>query len=88
MSNPLRLTTGHQYEVVQPFIDYDGQQHPTGEVWTFVRTCFLPCEDGLTVHVLTENTSVKLVFRLQWRPDEQATIIDHFLEYVAEKAKS
>lgn len=66
--------------VIKPFTDYDGIVHGVGEVWTYQGTNFLPHEDGLTLHVLTDNKTV--VYRLQWRKDAQAEIIENFKDYV------
>lgn len=83
MSNPLKLLPGTKYKVVKAFTDYDYQVHPVGETWTFLRTNFLPYEDGLTLHVQLENNTAETVYRLQWRAEEQAAIIEHFTEFVA-----
>ena len=82
MSNPLHLLPSTKYKVVKAFTDYDHQVHPVGETWTFLRTNFLPYEDGLTLHVQLENATVETVYRLQWRQEEQAYIIEHFAEFV------
>ena len=82
MSNPLRLVPGKRYKVVQPFTDYDRQVHPVGETWTFVETNFLPYADGLTLHVKLKDALVETVYRLQWRPEEQAPLMEHFSDFV------
>ncbi len=82
MSNPLGLTPGQRYKVVRPFTDYDRNVHETGQIWTFVETNFLPYDDGLTVHLTLDDNPNVLLFRLQWRQEEQADIIEHFLDYV------
>ncbi|HMR91985.1 MAG TPA: DUF3601 domain-containing protein [Chitinophagaceae bacterium] len=82
MSNPLKLTTGKQYRVVQPFTDYDGIVHAAGETWIFDKTNFLPYDDGLTLHVLSAKENKPAVYRLQWRKEEQGYIIEHFAEFV------
>lgn len=85
MSNPLNLTPGKKYKVVKPFTDHDKHVHEPGQTWTFVETNFLPYEDGLTVHLtLDGNPNKVLLFRLQWRREEQADIIEHFRDYVEE----
>ncbi len=80
MSNPLNLIPGQTYTVVQPFTDYDAIHHPAGETWTFIETNFLPYEDGLTLHVVKDGIAV--TYRLQWRAEEQAPIIENFKNYV------
>ncbi len=82
MSNPLRLTPGQKYKVIKAFADYDKIQHPVGETWTFVATNFLPYDDGLTLFVTIDNFQKEISYRLQWRQEEQAGIIDRFSEYV------
>lgn len=82
MSNPLNLTPGKKYKLIKPFADYDKHMHPIGETWTFVTTNFLPYEDGLTVHISLGDDPKVLLFRLQWRPEEQADIIGNFSDYV------
>ncbi|MEP6795923.1 MAG: DUF3601 domain-containing protein [Saprospiraceae bacterium] len=84
MSHTLYLTFGKKYKVVKAFIDFDGIIHSAGETWTFVRTDFLPYEDGLTLIVIPNNSSEEISYRLQWRVGQQAEIIDHFKEYVEE----
>lgn len=80
MGNALNLVPGQQYRVIKSFIDYDRQIHPVGETWIFDTTNFLPYDDGLTLHVIKDNAGV--VYRLQWREEEQAGIIENFKEYV------
>jgi hypothetical protein len=66
--------------VVQEFVDYDRQTHPVGETWVFERTNFLPYEDGLTLHVSAGG--LPAVYRLQWRPEAQAALIENFTDFV------
>jgi hypothetical protein len=80
MGNSLNLIAGQEYLVIKPFIDYDGIVHGVGEIWTYAGTDFLPYDDGLSLHVLINN--VATVYRLQWRKDAQADIIEHFKDYV------
>jgi hypothetical protein len=82
MSNQLNLIPGQKYKIVKPFTDYDRQVHQPGETWTFVETNFLPYEDGLTVHIRLDDNPKVLVFRLQWRQEEQADIIENFTTFV------
>lgn len=80
MESVLKLIPGQRYRVVKPFTDYDRQVHPVGETWVFERTNFLPYDDGLTLHVVQDG--VQVVYRLQWREEEQAAVIEGFGEYV------
>lgn len=82
MSNPFKLIPGKKYKVIKEFSDYDKILHPVGEAWTFVETHFLPYEDGLTLHVTRENFPKQISYRLQWRPEEQAHLIDNFTQFV------
>lgn len=80
MESVLKLIPGQRYRVVKPFTDYDRQVHPVGETWVFEKTNFLPYDDGLTLHVVQDGEQV--VYRLQWRVEEQAAVIEGFGEYV------
>ena len=80
MSNSLNLLQGQQYSVIKPFTDYDNIVHEAGETWIYNGTNFLPYEDGLTLHVLKDG--VEEVYRLQWRKEAQAAIIENFKDYV------
>lgn len=80
MDNSLNLIPGQEYLVIKPFTDFDGILHGIGEIWTYQGTNFLPYDDGLTLHVLADNRAV--VYRLQWRKEAQADIIEHFSSYV------
>ena len=75
------LIPGQRYRVVRAFTDFDRQVHPVGESWVFGHTNFLPYEDGLTLHVRLGGLPV--VYRLQWRPEEQAALIENFTTFVA-----
>jgi len=80
MENTLNLLQGHHYTVIKPFIDYDKIVHGIGEHWIYLGTHFLPYEDGLTLHVV--KNGMEEVYRLQWRKEEQAGIIDNFNDYI------
>ncbi|MDJ0365928.1 DUF3601 domain-containing protein [Hymenobacter sp. H14-R3] len=80
MASIQTLTPGQRYCVVREFIDYNYQTHPVGETWVFERTNFVPYEDGLTVYVSIGGRPV--AYRLQWRPEEQAALIENFTTFV------
>ena len=82
MSNPLKLIEGKKYRVKKSFIDYDKKVHEIGNIWTFVQTNFSAYYDGLTLHVIKENSSTETVYRFQWIKEEQAGIIENFDQYV------
>ena len=81
MDNSLRLKQGQRYVVTKAFVDYDKIVHPIGEEWIYLGTNFLPYEDGLTLHVVEGGVSRD--YRLQWRSEQQAKIIENFNTYVA-----
>lgn len=76
------LITGKKYHVIRPFTDYDHILHPVGETWTFVKNSFLPYEDGLTLHVLNDNSTEEVIYRFKWRQDQQTAIIENFTHFV------
>ncbi len=78
--NILQLQQELPYKVIKEFIDYDKQLHPIGETWIYKGTAFLPYEDGLSLFV-NKNDSL-IMYRLQWRKEEQADIIDNFKDFV------
>lgn len=80
MADIRTLVPGQRYRVVRQFVDYDRQTHPVGEIWVFESTHFLPYEDGLTLHVSRQG--LPQVYRLQWRPEEQAVILENFTAFV------
>jgi hypothetical protein len=82
MSNPLHLIPKKKYRVIKSFKDYDGVVHPIGETWTFIGTNFVPYDDGLSLHIMLENSTTETVYRLQWRAEEQEEIIQNFGTYV------
>ena len=80
MGNSLNLIIGKNYRVRKSFVDFDRITHKEGECWIYEGTNFLPYDDGLTLHVLENSRQV--VYRLQWRKEEQADIIERFNDYV------
>ncbi len=82
MSNPLNLIPGKKYKVIKSFTDYNHCVHAVGETWTFLTTNFVPYDDGMTLHVLQDDISRERIYRLQWRKEEQAAIIEHFTSFV------
>jgi len=79
-SNTLNLEQEQPYRVIKEFKDYDKEVHPAGETWIYIGTAFLPYEDGLSLFVKKDD--VQIMYRLQWRKEEQADIIDNFKDYV------
>jgi hypothetical protein len=77
------LEPGRRYRVIKQFIDYDKVVHPAGEEWIFLGHSFLPYEDGMSFFVSLDGVQ-EWHIRLQWRPDEQAEILDNLASYLAE----
>ena len=75
------LRPGARYEVVVPFVDYDGDTHPEGEVWTYLTHSFLPYDDGLSLFVRVDGDK-EWQIRLQWLPESQAAVIDQLERHV------
>ncbi len=80
--NPTELVSGRRYRVIIPFIDFDGVNHPAGEVWTFLRASFLPYDDGLSLFVSQDRQGERQI-RLQWREEAQGEIADNLTRYLA-----
>jgi hypothetical protein len=75
------LCAGMRYRVVRSFTDFDGEPHPVGEEWIFVRTSFLPYDDGLSVFVEDESGQQRQI-RMQWRDEAQGPVIDRLSDYL------
>ena len=82
MDNSLKLISGQKYSVIKPFTDYDNVSHSIGETWIFIKTNFSPYDDGLTLHVKYTPTANEVIYRLQWRAEEQQDIIENFKDFV------
>jgi hypothetical protein len=76
------LAVGQRYRVIRGFVDFDGDHHPVGEVWTFLGQNFLPCDDGLSLFVSLDGER-EWHIRMQWRPEAQAAVIDSLHDHVA-----
>jgi hypothetical protein len=72
---------GGRYRVIEAFTDFDRQEHPVGEEWTFLRDSFLPYESGMTFFVSYDGKEESTI-RLQWRQESQAHILDNLARYV------
>ena len=64
-----------------PIVDFDNAIHPVGESWIFLRSSFLPYDDGLSLFVSVDGKAERQI-RMQWRDEEQGPIIDHLADYV------
>jgi hypothetical protein len=74
------LRSDQNYRVVRAFRDYDGGDHPVGEVWTFIGSSFLPYDDGLSLFAIVDGVHRQI--RMQWRNEEQGPIIDKLADYL------
>lgn len=70
------LVPGQRYRVIASFRDFDGDEHPEGEVWVFLKSSFLPYDDGLSLFIEREGREEQI--RLQWRPEAQEEVIEKF----------
>jgi hypothetical protein len=76
------MTAGKRYRVIKPFKDFDGQEHPVGEEWTYIGTAFLPYDDGRSIFVSLDGEK-EWHIRMQDRAEEQGPILDRLQDYVA-----
>ena len=77
------LWPGLAYVVARAFRDFDGDEHPVGETWTFIGSSFLPYDDGLSLFVIIEGERRQV--RMQWREGAQGEIIDNLEDYLQSK---
>jgi hypothetical protein len=76
------LVPGRRYRVVKAFKDFDSQEHPVGETWTYIGTAFLPYDDGRSIFVSLDGER-EWHIRMQDREEEQRGILDDLKSYVA-----
>lgn len=79
--NAFELVEGQTYEVILPFVDFDGAGHPIGERWKYLSKSFLPYDAGLTLFIEREGGESSSI-RLQDYPEAQGPVIDHFAVHV------
>lgn len=77
----LHLVPGKRYRVINPFKDFDREDHPVKEEWTYIGTAFLPYDDGPSLFVSADGTR-EWHIRMQDREEEQRDILDALHEYV------
>ena len=77
------LVPGKRYRVVKAFTDFDREEHPVGEEWTYVGTAFLPYDDGRSLFVSADGEG-EWHIRMQDRAEEQGPVLDRLREYVVE----
>jgi hypothetical protein len=73
------LLPRQRYKIVKVFVDFDGLEHQPGRLLTFIGSSFLPHDDGLTLYF--EYIGEQISFRLQWREEAQAVIIENLENY-------
>ncbi len=77
----MHLAPGQRCRVVCAFVDHDGIVHPVGETLRFLRSDFLPYENGLSLFVAMPGGAERQI-RLQWRPEAEGPVIDALDQYV------
>jgi len=80
------LIPGKQHTTARAFLDYDGKEYQPGKMNKYHGNDFLPYDDGLTLYFLQNGED--LTIRLQWREEEQETIIDNLEDYFVEKERA
>jgi hypothetical protein len=76
------LIPGQRYRVIKQFADFDKALHAPGEEWIFLGSNFVPYDDGMSFFVSPDGIR-EIHIRLQWRPDQQADILDNTATYLA-----
>lgn len=76
------MAIGQRYEVIRSFIDFDDDVHSPGECWIFLGAGPFPYDDGHSLFVSLDGQR-EWQIRLQWRPEEQAEILEMWHSYVA-----
>ncbi len=79
----MHLKAGRPYVVVPAFADHDGQTHPVGETWTYLRHSYVPYHRGLSLFVRGDDGAERQI-RLSWEAQDQGPVIDALGEYVRE----
>jgi hypothetical protein len=75
------LVPGRRYTVVRAFADFDGDQHPVGETWTYLTQSFIPYHDGLSLFVSLDGTQ-EWQIPFQVIREEQAGIVNQLESYI------
>ena len=78
----LILVPGRRYQVVLPFVDFDGNLHESNQGWVFLGHNFVPHEDGMMLWVIWDSGS-RGVMRFRWDAYYQGHILDAFERYVS-----
>jgi hypothetical protein len=77
----LHMEPGKRYRVIKAFKDFDRQEHPIGETWTYIGTAFLPYDDGRSIFVSLYGER-EWHIRMQDREEEQRGVLDDLKSYV------
>lgn len=76
------LKCGHRYKVVKPFVDFDDEVHPVGEIWNYLGYSYLPYNSGLTIFAVIKEKLVAI--RLCDDPDFQQHIVSELDNHLKE----
>ena len=75
------MEPGKRYRVTRAFTDFDRQEHPVGETWTYIGTALLPYDDGRSIFVSLDGER-EWHIRMQDRAEEQGPVLDALEAYV------
>ena len=75
------LRRGRRYRVVLAFRDFDGDDHPVGETWTFLGYDANAYHDGLSLFVSVDGAQ-EWQIRLSTYPGDQDEIVRNLADYV------
>ena len=75
------LRRGRRYRVAKSFRDFDGDEHPEGEIWFFIGYSFLPYDDGLSLFVSMDGMQ-EWHIPMHWTSEDQGPIVDSLDRYV------
>jgi hypothetical protein len=81
------LIRNQRYEVVKPFLDSDGDEHPVGEEWCFIGSMFSKFDDEITICVRVMSGE-EWKFSLIWKQNKQTDVIEHWREYLKPRTGS
>ena len=76
-----RLIRGERYRIIQPFTDANGDEHPVGEEWLFLRAMFSRFDD-LLILCVRFSSGEEWKIPLLWKKDKQEDIIEHYRNYM------
>ncbi|MEH3041234.1 MAG: DUF3601 domain-containing protein [Sphingomonas paucimobilis] len=80
------LRPGRLHRVVKAFADLEGQMHPVGETWTFLRCEPFPQDDGISWFVAPFNGPERHI-RLQRQPYDEHGVLEYLDDHVMPAAR-